>query len=96
VDLPRTTEIESASAGGMVLWIFFNILLLPLWFILLMPIWTSLITVNPQEEILVLFFGKLNRIYKKPGIYCYSWVGRTTINMSLKTQTIDIKKNYCG
>jgi len=78
--------------GQLLLWIGIHFLMFPLWICVCLPFWCSFFTVNPQEEILVLFFGRLSRIYKNPGIYNYSFVGREVIKISTKTETIDIKK----
>jgi len=69
--------------------IIINILLFP---VLFFPMYSSFITINPQEEVLVLFWGKLNKVYKTPGIYWYNLIGRGIVRVSTKTQTIDIKK----
>jgi len=83
------TTPESCSLVGLFLTFIINLFLLP---VFLLPIWASFITVQPKEEILVLFWGKLNSVYKTPGIYWFNFIGRQIIKVSTRTQTIDIKK----
>jgi len=57
-----------------------------------LPIWGSFFTVQPQEEALILFWGRLNSVKNQAGIHFYPWIGRSIIKISTKVQTIDIKK----
>lgn len=49
-------------------------------------------TVQPQEHVMVVFFGRLVKVCKTPGIYYYSFFGRTLIRIPTKAQTLDFKK----
>jgi len=92
IDLPEEklpTRVESLSIGGVIITIILNILCLPMF---LFPLYTSFISLKPQEEALILFWGKLNKVYKKPGLYWYNVIGRQVVRVTTKTQTIDIKK----
>jgi len=60
--------------------------------VLLFPLWAAFFTVQPQEEALILFWGKLNKVIRSPGIGWYPLFGRSIIRISIKTQTVDIKK----
>jgi len=60
--------------------------------IFLVPFITSVFILNPQEEAVVLFWGKLHKVYKTPGVHWYNVLGRDLIKMSTRTQTLDIKK----
>jgi regulator of protease activity HflC (stomatin/prohibitin superfamily) len=53
----------------------------------------SWVVVHPQEEAVVMMWGKLRRIYAKPGLYwCNMW-GRKVIKISTKKQAIDIPRS---
>jgi len=49
-------------------------------------------TVKPQEEALILYWGKFVSIKKNSGLYWFDCFGRTIRRISTRTQTIDIKK----
>jgi len=85
----RPAKPESCSIPGVIFTFLINLILLP---IFLLPLWASFFTIQPKEEVLILFWGKLNEVKKKPGVYWYNFVGRTMIRVSTRTQTIDIKK----
>jgi len=87
--LPPATEPSGCSFGGIICSVILNILLLPL---MLLPIWGSFFTVQPQEEALILFWGRLNAVKKEAGVHFYPWIGRSIVKISTKVQTIDIKK----
>jgi len=90
LELPAIpTQVEGVTIGGVILSFILNLLIMP---ILFLPLWMSFFTVNPQEEALVQFWGKLNKVYRKPGIYWYNLFGRNIIKLSTRTRTIDIKK----
>jgi len=55
------------------------------------PVLLSVFTVQPQEEALVTFWGKLTRVYKS-GVHWFNPIGRSIYRVSTRTQTIDIKK----
>ncbi|MBI1291157.1 SPFH domain-containing protein [bacterium] len=52
----------------------------------------SWITVHPQEEKVVLFWGKLDRVLKSPGLYFYLLFGRRVIPVTTKQQAIELHK----
>ena len=53
----------------------------------------SWVVVHPQEEAVVLMWGKLHRLYDRPGLYwCNMW-GRKVIKISTKKQAIDIPRS---
>jgi len=88
-DEHRPAKEEPCSVVGIIFSFVLNLILLPLF---LLPLWASFFTVQPKEEVLILFWGKLNTVKRKPGIYWYSFIGRSMIKVSTRTQTIDIKK----
>jgi len=88
-EVPSLTKVESLSIIGIIFTFVINLFLLP---IFLLPLWASFFTVNPKEEVLVLFWGKLSKVCKTPGVYWYNFIGRSSIKVSTRTQTIDIKK----
>ena len=63
-----------------------NVLLFPFTFIF------GWVVVHPQEEKLVLFWGKFVRTLSEPGLYFITPWGRKVIKISVKQQTIDIAK----
>jgi len=80
------TEVEGLSFGGILFSIILNLLMG------LLPLLMSFYTVNPQEEALIVFWGRLVEVKKKPGMYWFNCMGRTIKTISTRTQTIDIKK----
>ena len=50
------------------------------------------VVVHPQEEKIILFWGKFHKILKEPGLSFISPWGRKVIKISVKQQTIDIAK----
>lgn len=62
--------------------------------ILLFPITIigSWITVNPQEEKIVLYWGNLFQIVKNPGLHLLLLWGRNCITVSTKITTLDLNK----
>jgi len=86
---PSIVKPESVSIIGVIFSFLLSLIILPIG---LLPIWLSFFTVQPMEEVLILFWGKLNEVKKKPGIYWYCFIGRSTIKVSTRTQTIEIKK----
>ena len=57
---------------GIIFAFFLNLLLMPF---LLLPIWVSFFTVEPKEEVLVLFFGKLNTVRNEDAIQILKSLG---------------------
>lgn len=53
----------------------------------------SWVVVHPQEEKLILIWGKLNRVLKEPGMLFVNVFGRKVITVSTKQQTIEIPKS---
>lgn len=86
----QPTEIAGWSFGGFLLSLILNIFFIPI--TLGAPLWGSFFTVQPQEEMLILYWGRLHDVLKKPGIYWFNFIGRTTKVVSVRTQTWDIKK----
>jgi len=82
----RPTVPQGCSFCGVVMTVFLNLLFA------LFPLLFSFYTVQPQEEVLILFWGRLHSVVKSSGIHWYNMVGRTIIRMSTKMQTVDIKK----
>jgi len=82
-------QAKPLSICGFILSTLLFLITLPL---LLFPIFGSFLIVEPQEELLVLFWGSLNQVYRKPGIYWYLLFGRNLIKISTKTKTFDVKK----
>jgi len=82
----KPTIAQGLGFCGLIMTIFLNLLfgLLPLLF--------SFYTVQPQEEVLVLFWGSLYKVVRNPGIHWFNMIGRTLIRMSTRMQTLDIKK----
>jgi len=81
------TEVQGVSCGGVIFTFILNLI-----FGFVLPMLVSFYTVNPQEEALVLFWGRLVSIKKRPGIYWFNVMGRNIRTISTRTQTIDIKK----
>lgn len=50
------------------------------------------VTVHPQEEKIILFWGKFRKILKRPGLSFITPWGRKVIKVSVKQQTVDIPK----
>ena len=50
------------------------------------------VIVHPQEEKIILFWGKFRKVLKTPGLSFVSPWGRKTIKVSVKQQTVDIPK----
>ncbi len=65
---------------------FLSILLFPFTFVF------GWVIVHPQEEKIVLYWGKFVKILSKPGLYFITPWGRKMIKISVKQQTIDIAK----
>ena len=53
----------------------------------------SWVVVHPQEEAVVLMWGKVHRLYDEPGLYCCNMWGRKVIKISTKKQAIDIPRS---
>src|SRR5262245_25477928 len=53
----------------------------------------SFVVVHPQEEVVVLFWGKLMTILGKPGLSWINVFGRQLIRVSRRQQTIELPKN---
>ena len=66
--------------------LFLSVLLFPFTFIF------GWVIVHPQEEKIILFWGKFMRILDKPGLFFITPWGRKVIKISVKQQTIDIAK----
>ncbi|MFT5110189.1 MAG: regulator of protease activity HflC (stomatin/prohibitin superfamily) [Pseudoalteromonas tetraodonis] len=65
---------------------FLSVLLFPFTFIF------GWVIVHPQEEKIILYWGKFVKILDKPGLYFITPWGRKVIKISVKQQTIDIAK----
>jgi regulator of protease activity HflC (stomatin/prohibitin superfamily) len=52
----------------------------------------SWIVVNPQEEKIVLFWGKLNKVLKNEGLYFFILWGRNVITISTKKRAMELHK----
>ena len=70
-DYRKPTKAGSLSIGGVIMTLLISIILLP--FTFLMPLWGSLFLVNPKEEKIVLFWGKVYKVYREPGVKWYSY-----------------------
>ena len=57
-----------------------------------LPLFTSCFQVEPNEEVLVLFWGRLNAIYRQSGLYWYNAIGRSLIRVSTRTQAFEVTK----
>jgi len=79
-------EEGSRSIGGAILTYVFGLLLFPF------TICVSWIVVGVNEEVVVQYWGRYYTTIKEPGIYFYTCFGRTTTNVSIKQQTIDLAK----
>lgn len=64
----------------------FSVLLFPL------TILGSWLTLSPQEEVVVLYWGKLADVLKKPGLYFRFFIGRQIIKVSTKLSTLDLHR----
>ena len=53
----------------------------------------SWVVVHPQEEKLILVWGKINRVLKQPGMLFVNLWGRKVIIISTKQQTIEVPKS---
>jgi hypothetical protein len=80
-------EIEYPSIAGVVL----NFLFYVLTCLILIPF--SFFTVEPQQHVLVIFWGSLVKVVKKPGLYWYLMFGRSVKTIPTCVQTLDIKKS---
>jgi hypothetical protein len=83
----RPTEIQDTSIFGVIVNL---ILFVLLWF---MPLFGIFFTVAPQQHALVVFWGRLVRVYKKPGLYYFWPFGRSVQYIPTSLQTLDIKKS---
>lgn len=85
-EMNRPTVPQGCSFCGLLMTIILNLLFC------LLPMLFSFYTVQPQEEVLILFWGRLYSVVKNPGIHWFNMIGRTLIRMSTRMQTLDIKK----
>jgi len=86
--LPQAgTQQQGISLFGII----FNIIMYPLFCFL--PIFGTFFTLGPQQHALIVFWGRLVRVYKKPGIYFFPVFGRSTVTIPTSLQTLDIKKS---
>ena len=53
----------------------------------------SWVVVHPQEEKIILFWGKIRRVLKQPGMLFVNLWGRKVITITTKQQTIEIPKS---
>jgi len=65
----------------------FGILFLPITLI------ASWVVVHPQEEVIVLIWGKFWKVLDKPGLTWINVFGRSLIRVSRRQQTIELPKN---
>jgi len=84
--IPPQRKFKVFSVGGVVTSFLLNLL-----FCFLTCLF-SFFTVQPQEDALIVYWGRLVSVKKKPGLYWFDFIGRNIIRISTKTQTIDIKK----
>ena len=56
------------------------------------PLCTSFFVVPPNEEVLVLFWGRLNAVYREAGLYWYNAIGRSLVRVSTRTQAFEVPK----
>lgn len=61
--------------------VFLPITLLGSWFV-----------VHPQQEVVVLFWGRLSRVAREPGLYFQNVFGRKLIKVTTKQQAIELHK----
>ncbi len=64
-----------------------------LFFILVFWLLPSLKILHPQEEMVVLYWGKYRKTVTDPGIHFLNVFGRKLIRISTKQQTIELPKN---
>lgn len=66
------------------------------WFLTLLmgclPLCTSFFTVLPNEEVLVIFWGRLNAVYREAGLHWYNSIGRSLVRVSTRTQAFEVPK----
>jgi len=84
-DAPSQTVLHSYSIVGAIGTFIINLLCA------FIPVLFSFFTVQPQEVVLVTFWGKLTRVYKSGGCW-FNPIGRSIYRVSTKTQNMDIKK----
>lgn len=53
----------------------------------------SFFAIRPQEEIVVLYWGKFHTVLDRPGLHWMNFWGRTLIRVSRRQQTIEVPKN---
>jgi len=78
---------QRPSFFGVLITFFGNLLGL----VVMLPLF-GFFTVAPQEEVIILYWGKMAMMFRKPGFYYFPLIGRTLIRISTKTETIDVKK----
>jgi regulator of protease activity HflC (stomatin/prohibitin superfamily) len=44
------------------------------------------------QEVLVLFWGRLNRVYRNAGLYFYNPIGRTVVRVSTRTEAFEVAR----
>lgn len=92
IDVPTSlpqagTQLQGISLFGII----FNLFMYPLFVFL--PIFGTFFTLGPQQHALIVFWGRLVRVYTKPGIYFFPVFGRSTVTIPTSLQTLDIKKS---
>jgi len=82
--------LQSRSCGSIIGSVIFHVLTFaPTFFAFLLA---SFFVVYPQEEVLLMYWGKLCKIVKTPGFQSYDWFGRKLIRISTRIRNFDIKK----
>lgn len=61
-------------------------------FPLLITVLASWVIVHPQEEAVVLYWGKFRHLVKEPGLHWLLFLGRKVITISTKRQTLDLPR----
>jgi regulator of protease activity HflC (stomatin/prohibitin superfamily) len=79
-------DSDGMSGGAALLSMFLGLIFFP---VTLLASW---VVVHPQEEKVILVWGKLRRIYRLPGLYWVNVFGRKIIPVTTKRQTLDITR----
>jgi len=83
--VPQSRSCSSRIGG----FIFHFLTFIPTCFVFLLA---SFFVVYPQEEVLLLYWGKLCHIIKTPGFHAADFFGRKLIRISTRIRNFDIKK----
>lgn len=88
-ELHMPAQVGRPAAGAVIISIVLHIFTVSFLFIFQL---LGIFSVGPQEHVMVVFFGKLVKVCRTPGLYYYSFFGRTLIRIPTRTQTFDFKK----